>query len=323
MWLRKIFLLGALGLCPTLSYAITCTFSGGSNVNFGTVTPMVAATYNTSMTFNYSCTKGLLETLAGANMCINIGASTSTSQINPRTMATTGTPSSSLNYQLYQGSVNGTVWGSQYVAGSSPVIINLGLLSALVPTTGSLTVYGQLLTPQTTAAPGSYTDNFTAVNASATYNVGLLVPPAGCGTTAGPTFSFIVMASITKQCNVTTNGNISLGPVNNRAVNTTSSNTFSVNCTNTTPYTVGLSPSNNNTAGSGVMVASAPNADQVGYQLSSTPGPNGTVWGSTTLNSIAGTGTGSATSYTVYATVPNANYTPGDYADTVTVNVTY
>ena len=323
MRLRNLFLLGVLGLCPTLSYAITCTFSGGSNVNFGPVAPMVAATNNTSMTFNYSCTKGVLETLAGVNMCVNIGASTSTSQINPRSMAKTVTPASSLNYKLYQGSVNGTVCGSQYVAGSSPVIINLGLLSAIIPTTGSLTVYGQLITPQTTAAPGSYADNFTAINASATYNVGLLVPPAGCGTTAGPTFSFIVMATITKQCNVTTNGNISLGPVNNRAVNTTSSNTLSVNCTNTTPYTVGLSPSNNSTVGSGVMVASAPNTDQVAYQLSSTPGPNGTVWGSTALNSVAGTGTGSATSYTVYATVPNANHIPGNYADTVTVNVTY
>lgn len=325
MRFRDLCLLVGLSLCPTLSYAITCTLSNVSSVNFGAVSPIATATNTASMTFSYSCTKGVLETLAGVNMCINIGASTSTSQLNPRTLSYSGTPSGSMTYQLYQNSAGGGVWGSQYVAGSTPVMVNLGLLSALIPTTGTLTVFGQLTTPQVTGTPGSYTDIYTAVNASVTYNVGLLLPPSGCGTTAGPSFNFSVLASVTKLCTVTTSGNISLGSVSPTAVNTTSNNTLSVTCTNSTPYTIGLVPSNANTAGSGVMssTGSGSNTDKVPYQLTSTAGPSGTAWGSDSTHVVAGTGSGSAISYPVYATVATANYTPDNYSDTVTVNVTY
>lgn len=96
-----------------------------------------------------------------------------------------------------------------------------------------------------------------------------------------------------------------------------------VACSNNTPYTIGLQPSNGNTAGSGVMAGTGSNTDKVPYQLSSTPGPSGTVWGNTSLNTVAGNGTGTTTTYPVYATVPSANYTPDNYADTVTIAVTY
>lgn len=325
MRVKNVCLLMLLSACPTLSYAITCTLSGVSSVNFGAVSPIATATNTASMTFGYSCTKGVLETLAGVNMCVNIGASTSTAQINPRTMTYSGPPSSTMTYQLYQNTASGGVWGSQYVAGSTPVMVNLGLLSALIPTTGTLTVFGQLSTPQVSATPGTYTDLYTAVNASVTYNVGLLVPPSGCGTTAGPSFTFNVLASVTKLCTITTSGNINLGSVSPTAVNSTSNNTLNVTCTNSTPYTIGLVPSNANTAGSGVMssTATGSNSDKVPYQLTSTPGPTGTVWGSDPTHVVAGSGTGSAISYPVYATVPTANYTPDNYSDTVTVNVTY
>ena len=64
------------------------------------------------------------------------------------------------------------------------------------------------------------------------------------------------------------------------------------------------------------------------YQLRSAPGQGGAIWGSTATatgegNGVAGTGNGSPQSVTVYATVPGANYAPGDYADTVTVEVNY
>lgn len=71
------------------------------------------------------------------------------------------------------------------------------------------------------------------------------------------------------------------------------------------------------------MTGTGSNTDKVPYQLSSTPGPSGTVWGNTSLNTVTGNGTGTTTSYPVYATVPSANYTPDSYADTVTIAVTY
>jgi spore coat protein U-like protein len=66
----------------------------------------------------------------------------------------------------------------------------------------------------------------------------------------------------------------------------------------------------------------------VPYQLTSTAGAGGTIWGNTATstavgNGVAGTGTGAAQSLTVYATAASANFTPDSYADTVTVNVNY
>lgn len=321
MRLRDLLLLAGLGLCPTLSYALSCSINSVQSINFGTVNPLSSTSNNTSMTFGYSCTKSVLDVFSGVTLCFNIGASAVSGQVNTRSMSFSGPPVSTLNYQLYQNSGRSIVWGSQFQAGTTPVLINLTSLIPLVPVTGSLTVYAQLLTPQITAAPGSYLDSYTTATASLTTNVGPLVPPGTCGATVGATFPFTVLAVVPKQCSVTANGNINFGSVNATAVNTTSNNTISVTCTNSTPYTVGLAPSNGNTAGSGIMTSTG--TDTVGYQLSSTPGPSGTAWGNTTLNNVSGSGIGSATTYTVYATVPSANHTPGNYSDTVTINVTY
>jgi spore coat protein U-like protein len=161
-----------------------------------------------------------------------------------------------------------------------------------------------------------------------------LMSGAASAQAANPaTATFQVLITITKACTVTagTASNINLGSVAATAVNTTGSNTISVNCSKTTPYYVGLAPSNANTAGAGTMVsttAPATNTDKVPYQLTSTAGAGGTIWGktatSTTVgNGVAGTGTGAAQSLTVYATAASANFTPDSYADTVTVNVNY
>ncbi|MBB6243430.1 spore coat protein U domain-containing protein [Rhodanobacter sp. MP1X3] len=162
----------------------------------------------------------------------------------------------------------------------------------------------------------------------------VLVGVAASANAANPaTATFQVLITITKACTVTagTASNINLGSVAGTAVNTTNSNTISVNCSKTTPYYVGLAPSNANTAGAGTMVsttAPATNTDKVPYQLTSTAGAGGTIWGNTATstavgNGVAGTGTGVAQSLTVYATAASANFTPDSYADTVTVNVNY
>jgi spore coat protein U-like protein len=150
------------------------------------------------------------------------------------------------------------------------------------------------------------------------------------------TATFQVLMVIQKACTVTAGAtsNINLGTVDSTALNTTGSNTISVTCSKSTPYYVGLAPSAANggtTTGSGGMStadALPGNTDKVPYQLTSTPGPSGTIWGNTATsttagNGITGTGTGTAQSLTVYATAPTANFTPDSYADTVTVNVNF
>lgn len=159
-----------------------------------------------------------------------------------------------------------------------------------------------------------------------------LTPLANAATATG---TFQVQLTITKACSVTAGSasNINLGTGSASATNTTGNSTISVNCSKNTPYYIGLLPSTangGNQSGAGAMSSmsnAATNTDKVPYQLNQTSA-TGPVWGntatSTTLgNGVAGTGNGTAQSYTVYATAPGSNYTPDSYADIVTVNVNY
>ena len=155
----------------------------------------------------------------------------------------------------------------------------------------------------------------------------LMATPAMADTA---TATFQVSVIIQKACTVTAGApsNISLGTVAATAINMSGNNTISVSCSKTTPYNIGLAPSNASTTGAGQMSGTGGNTDKVGYQLRSTAGPSGTIWGNTATaisvgNGVAGTGTGAAQTHTVYVTAPSANFTPDVYTDVVTVNVNY
>ncbi|MBV8044691.1 spore coat protein U domain-containing protein [Pluralibacter sp.] len=159
------------------------------------------------------------------------------------------------------------------------------------------------------------------------------VIPLANAVTANGTFQ--VLMTIEKACTVTAgaSSNINLGSVSATAINTSASSTISVNCSKSTPYFIGLAPSaanGGNTTGAGAMSSvanSGSNSDKVPYQLNQTSA-TGPVWGNTATsttvgNGVAANGTGQAQTFTVFATAASANFTPDDYADTVTVNVNY
>ena len=145
--------------------------------------------------------------------------------------------------------------------------------------------------------------------------------------TSPATATFQVLITVNKACSVIagTASNIDFGAVDSSATGLSASSNISVTCSKSTPYNVGLLPSNNSTTGGGVMSNTGP--DTVAYQLRSVSA-TGPVWGSTATatavgNGVAGTGTGAAQTIPVFATVASANVTPGAYADTVTVQVNY
>ena len=149
------------------------------------------------------------------------------------------------------------------------------------------------------------------------------------------TATFQVLLKIQKSCAVTagSGSKIDLGTQDASATNLAGTSNISVNCANKTPYFIGLAPGNNDTLGAGKLLALnvAPvtgNSDTILYQLRSTTGVAGTIWGNTATgtaigNGVSGTGNGSAQSIPVFVTVPSANFTPDSYRDTVTVNVNY
>jgi len=150
------------------------------------------------------------------------------------------------------------------------------------------------------------------------------------------TSSFTVSLTVNKTCAVTTSSssNIAFSAVNAGGTATSGNGSFSVNCSNGTPFYVGLAPQNvasNN--GVGTMKGSiGGNNNTITYQLYQNAGLNN-VWGNTATstsagNGVSGTGAGmsagKAVSETVYAAVTGStDVTPDTYSDTVTINVNF
>jgi len=204
------------------------------------------------------------------------------------------------------------------VANSSGTSVNAALFGRIPATPSSL-------------PPGQYSYTST-LQISYAANKNGESPPASCGPSTGDfvrtsltTTQLNVQGIVSNQCTVSVSAtDINLGSQPSTATNVTGQNTIIVTCPPSTAYYVGLSPSNGNTGGAGVMKGSGSNTDKVPYQLhsGSTSGP---IWGNTATstsvgNGVTGTGTGSLTAYAV---APSANYKPDTYRDTVTVVVNY
>jgi spore coat protein U-like protein len=105
------------------------------------------------------------------------------------------------------------------------------------------------------------------------------------------------------------------------AMNQTS--TVQVQCTNTTPFNIGL---NAGTA-TGATVTTrkmTSGSNTINYSLFRDAGMTSN-WGQTVgTDTVSSTGTGAVQSFTVYGQVPaQSTPAPGAYSDTITVTVTY
>ncbi|BCH21123.1 spore coat protein U [Mesorhizobium sp. L-8-10] len=137
------------------------------------------------------------------------------------------------------------------------------------------------------------------------------------------TTQFNVTITITSSCQINSASNMDFGSTGVISAAIPATGTIAVQCTNGTPYTVGLN--NGATAGGTIAVRkmAGPSAQTVDYSLYKEAGHTN-VWGDTGADLVSGTGDGSAQNYTVYGQVP-VQPTPGagTYNDTITVTVTY
>ena len=134
------------------------------------------------------------------------------------------------------------------------------------------------------------------------------------------TTTFGVSATVLKDCIVSATA-LAFGNYTG-AVNTNTS-TVTVTCTNTTAYQVALDAGAN--GGGTVTTRQMKNGTvKLNYGLYSDAAWT-TNWGnSSATNWVTGTGNGAGQALTVYGQIPAAQYvTPGSYADTITVSVTY
>ncbi len=154
-----------------------------------------------------------------------------------------------------------------------------------------------------------------------------LVPLAEAAVYSNGTASATFNVTLTLQANCAISANpLAFGTngVLGTAIN--QQTTLSVTCTNTTPYNVGLD--GGNVTGSSVTsrlmagTATGNTTTTVGFQLYQDAGRT-TIWGNTQgTNTVAGTGSGSAQTLTVYGQVPvQTTPKPDTYQTTVTATV--
>jgi len=137
------------------------------------------------------------------------------------------------------------------------------------------------------------------------------------------TTTFGVSATVINQCIVSAT-NLAFGNYDpTSSVDTTSSNTLSVTCTLSDPYTIALN--GGTTSGGNIsqrkMTTGSNTINYNIYQDSS----HTTLWGDGTTGSTeAGTGSGIVQTYTAYGIVPKQQVIPsGVYTDTITVTLNF
>ena len=289
---------------------VVCSITNMS-INFG-------SSDNATSSVNYSCTS-YNGSSGNFTICSQLGTPSYPGTTQQPKMI--GTKGGELNFNLYTNPARTTVW------------VGTTRLSATVNVTANGTVIGTLpfygLIP---GGQGAAADSYNAYFHNT--SLGALVS-GSCTTNSSAIFGGFngqdgtvnVTASLNSACTVSA-GTLAFGTVMANATNLAGSSTLTVTCPNATAYYIGLAPSNGSTVGAGTMSGTGGNTDKPPYQLRSTAGSSGAIWGNTATstsvgNGVAGTGTGSAQNRTVYATMPSANFRPDTYSDTVTVRVNY
>jgi spore coat protein U-like protein len=107
------------------------------------------------------------------------------------------------------------------------------------------------------------------------------------------------------------------------SANVDATTTFTVQCTNTTAYNVGLN-AGSTTGGTVTTRLMTSGSATVAYKMYSDSGRT-TNWGNTVgTDTVTGTGNGATQTLTVYGRViAQTTPAPATYTDTVTVTVTY
>lgn len=162
---------------------------------------------------------------------------------------------------------------------------------------------------------------FSRILMATTASVAVLPAPAFAGT-ANNTMG--VSMTINAGCTVSA-GTMTFGTQTSLQASVDQTATFTVTCTNTTPYSIGIdSGTNSASVTSRKMKGGASNTEFVSYNLYRDAARTGN-WGTTAgSNELPGTGNGSAQTVTVYGRVPAQTIgSPGGYTDTVGLVVTY
>jgi len=298
--------------CPSQAQNCTVTSASGS---YGNVNVLSGASNDSTSTFTVTCTGHKNNTV---RLCIEMGAGSPT-DAGKRALSN-GTKF--LDHEFYSDSSRTQLWGSWGAVvtayGTGGVTQNLAL-GATGSANQTLTVYARVLANQQTAAPLGY--SWTATSPGIKYGYsGTAACPTGNNTTTGG--SAVWTATVLANCTVSATG-VNFGSSGAITSNVDATGTVAVQCTSSTPYTVALNGGNAG-AGDPTQRKMAKGAETITYGLYQNSARS-QPWGSSSgTNTVGGTGTGSSQPLTVYGRVASQTTpSPGAYADSVIVTVTY
>ncbi|MBX9591379.1 MAG: spore coat U domain-containing protein [Hyphomonadaceae bacterium] len=157
---------------------------------------------------------------------------------------------------------------------------------------------------------------------------GLIIGLAAIGGSAAwaatATNTFQARIVILSTCIISVTNTLDFGTATLLTANVDQTTTFDVLCTNTTTFNVGLNAGT--TVGGTIATRKmiSPASATVDYQMFSNPART-VNWGNTVgTDTVPGTGTGSAITFTIYGRVPpQPTPAPNTYTDTVTITVTF
>ena len=156
-----------------------------------------------------------------------------------------------------------------------------------------------------------------------------LVVAAGPAAATTTTQNFQVTLTIVAECVIRSTATLAFGSIgvlggSSGATNNDATAAVAVQCTNTTPYDIGLNAGTTSGGSTTTRLLAGSGAPTVQYKLYQDAGHT-TNWGNTVATDTASkVGNGASQSYTIYGRIPpQTTPAPDTYTDTVTVTVTY
>ena len=298
--------------------AQSCTFTN-ANLNFGSIDMTGGSAFSTTATFNANCTGTPGNRI---RVCANVfeGTGGLSGNADPRHMLS---GANSLNFNIFKNAAYSNIWGARYWA-HTPRHKSFRLrLNGAGVKSKNITMRSRINAGQPATAPGFYTSVFSGTYTEVYYaynGVGNCSTIIGLG--GAVQVPFTASATVLASCTVSA-GNMDFGTSGIITSNKDASNTIAVQCTNTTPYNIGLDGGLTGAASpTARKMASGPNQVTYGiYRDAARTLPWGDNIGT---NTQTGTGNGATQNFTAYGRVlPQTTPPSGTYSDTIVVTVTY
>ncbi|MEZ5926572.1 MAG: spore coat U domain-containing protein [Hyphomicrobiaceae bacterium] len=304
-----------LAFAASPAQAQSCTFSI-SNISFGNIDVTLNTPYTATATFTANCT-GLNN--RRVRICPNIGSGTGDPvAYDPRKLANGATR---LSYNLFSDSGYSTIWGSNlWPFPPTPPELVLRLPPAGSGTV-SATIYAQIPAGQQTLPALTYTSSFAGGHTAISYAYTAVGNCSAIGAMNAVQVPFTVSATNVAACRVTA-ADLDFGTVANLTSNVDQSGSASITCTNQSTYRVLLDDGLTGTGPTDRRMTLG--ANDVTYGLYRDAART-LAWGDTSgVNSLAGTGTGTAQTVPIHGRVPPQTMpSPGTYSDTIVMTVEY